>query len=299
VKRTPLWRISVATLPEAEDAVAGLLESVLNQPSSSYTGMKSGETTVTVYTLEKPARPRMLASLLRSELTRIRSCGLNTGAGRVSIARVPAENWAESWKRHFKPMEIGSALLVKPDWSRRLPRKGQEMVVLNPGLSFGTGQHPTTSFCLRQLVAHRERGGRGSFLDIGTGSGILAIAAARLGFAPVDAMDFDPEAVRTARANARVNGVEKQLRIRCADLTRLPRHERRRYHLICANLVSNLLLSEQARILERLRPDGMLVLAGILKSEFPHVRSAYESAGLKLAASQTGKEWRSGAFVRG
>jgi ribosomal protein L11 methyltransferase len=290
----------VATLPDAEDAVAGLLESVLNQPSSSYTGMESGETTVTVYTPEKPGHPRVLASLLRSGLARIRSCGLNTGAGRISIARVPAANWAESWKRHFKPLEFGPALLVKPDWSRRLPRKGQAMVVLNPGLSFGTGQHPTTAFCLRQLVAQHERGASGgSFLDIGTGSGILAIAAARLGFAPVDAMDFDPEAVRTARANARVNGVEKQLRIRCADLTRLPRHERRRYHLICANLVSNLLLSEQARILERLRPDGMLVLAGILKSEFPHVRSAYESAGLKLAASQTGKEWRSGAFVRG
>ena len=151
------------------------------------------------------------------------------------------------------------------------------MVVLDPGLSFGTGQHPTTAFCLRQLVARRRPGEAQSCLDIGTGSGILAIAAAKLGYAPVDAFDFDPEAVRIARANARRNGVAARIRFSRQDLTKLPRRSARKYSLVCANLISSLLLAERERILARLQPDGVLVVAGILKEEFAQVQSGLRS----------------------
>src|ERR1019366_8464695 len=159
--------------------------------------------------------------------------GLDIGPGRISLLGVSREDWAESWKLHFKPLLIGSALLLKPSWSRRRPGKGQAVVVLDPGLSFGTGRHPTTAFCLRQLVARRRSGESQSCLDIGTGSGILAIAAAKLGYAPVDAFDFDPEAVRIARANARRNGVAARIRFQRRDLTKLPRRSARQYSLIC------------------------------------------------------------------
>src|SRR5208337_4372949 len=125
------------------------------------------------------------------------------------IAKVKREDWAESWKKHFKPLEIifrrdefhespkkenqfklgtrpsersAKSLLVKPSWSKKRPRKNQAVVILDPGLSFGTGQHPTTAFCLRELVRCGKIETRRSFLDIGTGSGILAIAARKLGF---------------------------------------------------------------------------------------------------------------------
>jgi ribosomal protein L11 methyltransferase len=198
------------------------------------------------------------------------------------------------------PIEIGTALLIKPSWNRRKPRKGQGMVVLDPGLSFGTGQHATTGFCLRQLVAksnHETRNSKQSFLDIGTGSGILAIAAAKLGYSPVYAFDFDPESVRVARANARKNGVLGKIQITRQDLTRIPQRSIKKYDIVCANLISNLLIAERERIISRLKPDGTLVLAGILKTEFSLVNSAYEQAGLKLIASRAEKEWRSGAFV--
>ena len=206
------------------------------------------------------------------------------------------EDWAESWKRHFKPIEIGNALLVKPSWSKKLPRKNQAVVVLDPGLSFGTGQHPTTAFCLREVARHRKTGARRSFLDMGTGSGILAIAAAKLGYSPVYAFDFDPEAVRVARANARANGVHKKLRIARRDVTKLPIHPARQYDLICANLISTLLISERRRMVAQLNRGGTLVLAGILKPEFSQVQKVFEKLGLKLAARKIENEWCSGSF---
>jgi ribosomal protein L11 methyltransferase len=206
------------------------------------------------------------------------------------------EDWAESWKRHFKPVEIGNALLVKPSWSKKLPRKNQAVVILDPGLSFGTGQHPTTAFCLREVTRHRKTGIRRSLLDMGTGSGILAIAAAKLGYSPVYAFDFDPEAVRIARANARVNGVHKKLRIARNDVTKLPIHPARQYDLICANLISTLLIAGRRRIVAQLHRGGTLVLAGILKSEFSQIRKIYAELGLKLAARKIENEWCSGSF---
>ncbi len=207
------------------------------------------------------------------------------------------EDWSESWKRHFKPIEIGSRLLIKPSWIKRRPRKNQAVVVLDPGLSFGTGNHPTTAFCLRELAAHRQPGIAQSFWDLGTGSGILAIAAAKLGYAPVRAVDFDPEAVRVARENARQNQVLRQIQIAREDVTQIRLTSREKFDFICANLISNLLLAEKRRIVNRLQTGGRLVLAGILQKEFPQVQRAYEKAGLKLAGSQIEGEWRSGAFI--
>jgi ribosomal protein L11 methyltransferase len=291
-----LWRVSVVTTPEAEDAVAELLGEAFRQPVSIYFDLETGRSTVAVY-LRQPflSSPEIRGEILAG-LKRIKNCGLKTGPGEVAISKMRREDWAESWKRHFKPIEIGDQLLIKPSWSKRRPRKNQAVVVLDPGLSFGTGQHPTTAFCLGELVRCGKIKTRRSFLDIGTGSGILAIAAAKLGYAPVHAFDFDPEAVRIARANARANGVHKKLRITRGDVAKLPILPARQYDLICANLISTLLIAERRRMVNRLRPGGTLVLAGILKSEFSKVQRIFEKLGLKLAVKDSRNEWRSGSF---
>jgi ribosomal protein L11 methyltransferase len=296
MKTKSLWKISVVTTPAAEDAVAELLRAALREPVSAHFNLETGRSTVTVYLEKKPAAPRQIREVLLAGLRRIKQCGLKTGPGRITLAKLRRENWAESWKRHFPPIEIGRDLLIKPDWSRRRARKNQAVMVLNPGLSFGTGQHPTTAFCLHELVRCGQNQAGRSFLDMGTGSGILAIAAAKLGYAPVHAFDFDPEAVRVARANARANGVHKKLRISRRDVAKLPIRAARQYDLICANLISTLLMAEGRRIVSRLRPGGTLVLAGILKPEFSRVRKVFAELGLKLAVSFTRNEWRSGSF---
>ncbi len=301
-----LWQISVTTTLEAEDAVAELLKSIFGQPASSHFNVETQVSVVSVFTPKKIISPRAVHVKTSAGLKRIKSCGLNIGSGKIKINKVRREDWAESWKRHFKAIEIGDTLLIKPSWIKRPPRKNQVVVILDPGLSFGTGQHATTSFCLHEIVAcsvgaarqqssHRLDAVK-SFLDIGTGSGILAIAAAKLGYEPVRAFDFDPEAVRVARANARVNHVEGKLKITNDDVTKLPLRPAQKYDLVCANLISNLLIAERRRIVAQLNRGGTLVLAGILKSEFAQVQAAFESFGMELVSSKSEKEWRSGSF---
>ena len=296
MKRQSLWCVSVITTPEAEDAVSELLGAVLGQPVSAYFNLETGVSRVTVYCEQKPAPFLEAREKILAGLSQIKSCGLKIGSGKVTLAKVRREDWAESWKRHFKPIEIADALLVKPSWSKKVPRKNQAVVVLDPGLSFGTGQHPTTSFCLNELVRGRKNGTPQSFLDIGTGSGILAIAAVKLGYQPVHAFDFDPESVRVARENARKNRVDAKVRLTRGDVTKLPLKPARQYDLVCANLISNLLIAEKRRIVNRLKPDGTLVLAGILAVEFGEVERAFAGLKLKLAAKRVENEWCSGSF---
>lgn len=297
MKRETIWKTTVATTAEAEEAVAELLALVAPGPSS-YTDVETGHTTVSVYATTPPENISGTKRAIRTGLAAIKACGLNIGPAIITIQKLPRENWAESWKRHFKPIEIGSRLLLKPSWIRRAPRRGQAVIVLDPGLSFGTGQHPTTEFCLRQLVTRRNESRPQSFLDIGTGSGILAIAAAKLGYARIRAFDYDPQSVLVARENAKTNHVANQITLSRADLTKLPRNSTQRYDIVCANLLTDLLIAERERILARVSPGGALVVAGILKREFDEVVAAYRAAGMKLIASKAQKEWRSGTFVR-
>ena len=298
MKTDALWKISVLTSPEAEEAVLNLLAEIFDVPASVYADAETLETFVIVYLEKKSAWSAVSRAQIVAGLQRIEDCGLDVRPGKILAKRIRREDWAESWKRHFKPMEIGTRLLIQPSWSKRRPKKNQVLMILDPGLSFGTGHHPTTRFCLEQLAAFREASKSQSFLDIGTGSGILAIAAAKLGYKPVEAFDFDPEAVRVARANAQQNEVQRKLRLSRQDLSKLPLRGECKYDIVCANLIYDLLLTERQRILNRLSADGVLVLAGILRTQFAEVQKAYEKSGLKLRERQTEKEWESGAFVR-
>ena len=300
MKTRPLNELVFAIRAEAEEPVVALVERVFGQSPAVYLNSETGAVRVSIYTEMAEAAVGGLRRELATGLECLRAAGVEPGDGAMAVRAVRREDWAESWKKHFQPLAIGGALLIRPSWSRRRALPGQAEVVLDPGLSFGTGQHATTSFCLRQLVKHRPRaesGARG-FLDMGTGSGILAIAAAKLGYGPVVAFDFDPEAVRVARANARSNGVGAAVRIARQDLTKLLRSSRARYDVVCANLIFDLLISERERVVNRVKPDGVVVLAGILATQFERVVAAYAEQGMRLVATQVEKEWQSGSFVR-
>lgn len=308
MKFKPLWRISVATTLEAEDAVMEQLGDLLECAAVAYFDAQAVVSTVSVFAETAPAKD--LRKQIAAILMRVKSCGLSIKPGKISIAKLRPADWAESWKRHFQPVEFGSRLLVKPGWSRRRPKKHQAVVILDPGLSFGTGQHPTTAFCLREIVqwsafspsASGERKGkpagrpRSSFLDVGTGSGILAIAAAKLGYWPVAAFDFDPIAMEIARGNARKNSVGGKIRFRRGDAAKLSLRPARHYDLVCANLSREVLVAQRRRIAAQLKRTGTLVLAGIMKWEFPAVETSFAGLGWRRVSARTEKEWRSGAF---
>jgi ribosomal protein L11 methyltransferase len=295
-KLKPLWRIAITTTLEAEDAVGEMLGTLFGVAVSSYFDLEKRTSIVSAFLEQGKFSAAQAKPAITAGLHRIVECGLHTGPGTVGISRVKREDWAESWKRHFHPLEVGKKLLVKPSWSRQRAAKGQAEVILDPGLSFGTGQHPTTSFCLNEIVRCRRPEIRQSFLDIGTGSGILAIAAAKLGYTPVQAFDFDPEAVRIARENAQKNHVFDLVKPVRRDVTRLPLKSTRQFDLVCANLISNLLIAEKQRILNRLKPDGTLVLAGILATEFGEIERTFNRLKLNCVSRKVENEWCSGAF---
>jgi ribosomal protein L11 methyltransferase len=295
-RKPSLWQVYITTTPEAEDASVEALANEFGATASCYVDFETQVALASVYLDQRPGNLERRMKSVRARLLVAKANGVEVGAATVRCRQVKRENWAESWKRHFKPLSIGGSLLLKPGWSRRKPKPGQAVVVLNPGLSFGTGHHATTSFCLREVVRFARSGG-GSFLDIGTGSGILAIAAAKLGCSPIEAFDFDPEAVRVARENARQNRVQQRLSLFEGDVTKLPSLPKLRFDLVCANLISNLLMAERKRIAARVAPGGTLVLAGILQIEFHKVRESFEALGFQLVRQRDEREWSSGAFV--
>ncbi len=292
-----MWQVSVSTTAAAEDATACLLERFFKLQASVYCDEATGARTVQLYPARLAGGASAVRAKLRAELRRLRGFGIGSRAARIAIKRLPARNWAQSWKRHFTPIEIGGALLIKPRWSHRKARPGQHVVILNPGMSFGTGHHATTLFCLEQLAQCRIPGQKQSFLDIGTGSGILAIAAAKLGYAPVEAFDNDPVAVRVSRANVRRNRCRHRLWPVQKDLSNIKSSGRRRHDVICANLAHDLLILHASTIRERLKPGGILIVAGTLRRQFGEVAKILRRFNLTLQVKRSDILWTSGQFV--
>ena len=296
---TSLWRVDVFILPEAEEAAMPLIESVFGRSPICYEDFESRRTVVSVFLEEAGLWTEEARQALRAGLKRIREAGLRTGSGRIRCTRMRKEDWAESWKRHFHPLVVGDRLLIKPTWSRRRPGRGQEEILLDPGLSFGTGHHPTTRFCLEEMIAFGQ-GHEGrrppSLLDIGTGSGILAMAGAKLGYAPVEGFDNDPVAVQVARENARLNGVLDRVTFVRRDVARMGTLRGKTHAMVCANLTVDLLLEYRGQIAGRVSEGGRMVLAGILGRQFDRVLEGYEELGWVLRRRQRGGEWTSGAF---
>ncbi len=175
--------VRVLTTPEAGEPVGALLESIFGTTASVWSEDGSSEAKVTVYLERESVDPAEEASLGQG-LDVLRAAGLDVGEGEWAVERVKREDWSESWKKHFSPIEVSDRLLVKPEWEEIEPKLGQAVVILNPGMSFGTGHRATTLFCLEQLAECMPVGGGKSLLDVGTGSGILAISAAKLGYDP-------------------------------------------------------------------------------------------------------------------
>jgi ribosomal protein L11 methyltransferase len=287
-----LWQISVQSPTQHEPVVSQVLAHLFQLPVSSYLAVSPPIATTSVYSTHPLPSQKGVAAHVRATLAQLRPpipC-------RVSVRRLPSRDWTSFWKRHFKPISIGRQLLVLPPWIQNRPQPGLKVVVLNPGLSFGTGHHPTTAFCLRQLVILRRRMPRPSLLDLGSGSGILAIAGAKLGYRPVQAIDSDPVAARVALSNSRRNRVDHRIQISRMDLKKVPLRPETRFDVVCANLTSDLLIAEGRRIAGQLQPSGYVVLAGILNREFASIQRHFTSLGFKLLTQQSKGEWHSGLF---
>lgn len=206
--------------------------------------------------------------------------------GVVEYRRVEEKDWAGVWKEYYRTIKIGQRLVVKPIWEYYEPTTHQLVIEIDPGLAFGTGTHPTTVMCLLALEECITGGER--VFDIGTGSGILAIAAAKLGAAAVTGVDCDPIAVGSARSNVIQNGLEGQVIICLGDLLEGFGEPA---DLIVANLTADVIMDLAARLGPFLLPGGKAILGGIVSSRFTEVQEALIRAGFIIVDARTQDNW--------
>lgn len=207
-----------------------------------------------------------------------------------SVSMIAEENWANSWKEHFKPLPVGKRLLILPSWENPDAAEERQVITLDPGMAFGTGGHETTRLCLECLeqILTEEAAPELPVLDLGTGSGILAIAAAKLGAKRIDAVDIDPQAVLVAEENCRLNRVSDAVACSTTPLEQLPGG----YRIILANILAEELVRMAPELTRRLLPGGLLVLSGILGEREPFVIDGFAAQPLTLEASLAAGEWR-------
>ncbi|GAW93449.1 50S ribosomal protein L11 methyltransferase [Calderihabitans maritimus] len=208
----------------------------------------------------------------------------------ISLAEVRESDWENCWKRYYKPQKIGQRLVICPSWESYQP-SGDEMVIrMDPGMAFGTGTHPTTALCIRALDKHLRPGK--TVFDVGTGSGILAIVAAKLGASRVLAIDLDPLAVKVAQANVARNGVNDVVKVVNGDLLTDVFEQA---DCIVANIVANAIITLAGQAYERLVTGGCFISSGIIKERLEEVRKTLQNAKFKIIEENTEGEW--GALV--
>ena len=205
---------------------------------------------------------------------------------------VENQDWSESWKRHYRPLRLGRHLVIIPSWATTALGPDDVPVLLDPGMAFGTGTHPTTQLCL-ELLEENLRPGM-TVIDLGCGSGILGLAALRLGAGLVLALDTDPEATRATQDNARLNQIGANLRTHLGSLTDLLQGgvQPGRAPLVVANILAGTLARMLGEGLPRvLEPGGRLILSGILREQSAEVEAALEASGMTLVEQRTREDW--------
>ena len=215
---------------------------------------------------EEDALKKILASL--KEQLSLLSQYEGMGNLALSMQGVREEDWAENWKQYYKPFRIGSHMVVKPTWEPWEEQPGDLIIEIDPGMAFGTGTHETTAMCV-SLIEKYYQGG--SLLDVGTGSGILAIAAARLGAKDIVAVDIDPDAVRVAKENVTHNGLDSAVKVQEGDLLQ---GLSRQFDLAVANILAPVICMLAGPLKKHLKPNGRFICSGIIADAEDDVRQA-------------------------
>ncbi len=249
---------------------------------------------------------------LKDFLAALPAFELAPGPGRIQVNFVSEEDWAEAWKAFYHTRKIGRRLVIKPSWEKYQPAVEELVIELDPGMAFGTGTHPSTVLCLEALE-DTIHGGE-YMIDVGAGTGILAIAAARLGAGLVEAVDADPVAVEAARANVAANHVEKSVAVReekwtgevsstanaanasdIADMAGVSSIASitgtQPADVIVANLIATLIVALAPGFARRLSPGGVLIAAGIVKPRALEVEEALARAGFVLLERREREDW--------
>lgn len=219
-------------------------------------------------------------SYLRERFT---ACGIDN---EIKCELVDDADWNENWKKYFKAFEIGEKLAVCPSWESYDNKDNRTVISLDPGAAFGTGSHATTSLCL-EILENRVTADT-TVLDIGTGSGILAIAADLLGAKSAIGVDIDAQSVKTAIQNAEINGVSEKTEFLVGDLADKISGK---YDIVCANIVADVVIRLFNNVADFMNDDGILIVSGIIDMRAPEVEAAAKEHGFTISESLMREEW--------
>ena len=277
---------------------------------SSYRDVEDSLTTMQIFFPDPADAPRATEALVAAG----RIVGLDL---KPETGSIPDEDWKLSYRKHFKTEVISPRLAIVPEWEVEQFKAGlrhptpntqppePKTLVLDPGMAVGTGQHATTHACLEYIDELAVENADRSFLDVGCGSGILAIAAALEGFRDVAGFDIDPDAVQNANENAEKNGLSSRIRFTRGDLcnkSTLPDVQRagggKSFDVVAANVLGPVLVRFAGEIAPLVAPGGRLILSGILEEVYPEVHAAYVARGFREVSSKLIGEWRTGLFVQ-
>ena len=280
-------QVTIATSQEASEAVANYLfetdatgVEIRDNPASNSPSV----TLISYFPTDDLIGERVHD--LRKFLDSLIQAGIDTQPSKVTLESIEEDNWSEQWRSAFPPQKIGKRLVIAPTWDDIVPEPSEVLIRLDPGMAFGTGQHPTTQLALELLEISIK--GSNAVADIGTGSGILAIAAAKLGAERVDAVDLDATTIPIARSNIQTNEVESVIQLYHGD--GLNALERQRYPLIVANILTKALLPMIPRCPNFLEPAGRLILSGILANEASQIETQLEANGFRVLEVRQLKE---------
>ena len=246
--------------------------------------------------IENNAQAPQRIDELKNDLMRFRDQNPNRELGslELSLASLQDEDWENNWKQYYQPIPIGRRLLIVPEWLRPENPEQRIPVVLDPGMIFGTGAHASTQMCLRALESQIRGGER--VVDLGSGSGILSIAALLLGADTATGVDIDPKAEDIARENAGLNGLTSPRFTAVTgnvigDEAMMKQLSREPYDVVLANIVADVIIPLAAVVPNFLKPDGVFICSGILNTRLSEVAEALDAAGLTITAQEEENDW--------
>ena len=247
--------------------------------------------TVRTYIADTDFRPDMVEEIRLA----LWHYGQLRGVGEFRVSTLKEEDWANAWKEHFQVHQIGERVVIRPPWRDHQPVDDQVVVVLDPGMAFGTGLHPSTRLSVLGVEQVVESGDR--VIDVGTGSGILAIAALKLGAAHADCVDVESVAVRATRENADRNGVSDRLNVSLGSAGPGEPFQGE-YDVVLANIIARILIELAPHLVAATRPGGHLVLAGIIESREDEVVEAFTTYGASVTTRRQHDDWVSLVLTR-
>ncbi|NQX44582.1 50S ribosomal protein L11 methyltransferase [Paenibacillus tritici] len=342
-----LWHeLTVHTTEEAQEMISNLLveagaggvsieeSGTLNKIRDTRYGelydeplndIPEGEAVIKGYYAESEAMDEIVAELT-PRVEELRTFGIDPGLAQISWKTVDEEEWAHAWKQYFKPLRVSERLTIKPTWEEYTPASAAEKIIeIDPGMAFGTGTHPTTALCLRALEKHIVSGDE--VIDVGTGSGILAVGAVLLGASSVLALDLDPVAVVSARENVELNRLEAAVTVKESDLLSLlggegasdtaaggmwpsarPGHSIEPdampaapaegglgvtlpVRVVVANILAEIIVLFTDDVYRALQPDGIYITSGIYKDKEELVAQALKSSGFEIIEVTREEDW--------